>query len=167
MQRLKGSPASNNNAAMKKLQIVMVALLVGAWTASTASALPAEVEKLLGGSEYVYIASTRKDGSLGKAAEIWFMYRDGAVYVGTSPTSWRVKRIQWGRPGAKIWVGKRDGPSFAATGELVDDDRIEGLLLETYAEKYPAGWKRYEESFRKGFADGSRVIVKYSPGGAD
>lgn len=146
---------------MKKF--VIVALLLGASVASTAIALPAEVEKLLGDSEYVYISSTRKDGSLGKPAEIWFLYHDGAVYVGTSPTSWRVKRIKWGRPGAKIWVGKRDGPSFAASGELVDDDRIEALLLETYAVKYPDGWKRYEQSFRKGFADGSRVVVKYTP----
>jgi hypothetical protein len=156
-------PRSNDNAAMKKLRLLMVALLVGAWTASIATALPAEVEKLLADSEYVYISSTRKDGSLGKPAEIWFLYHDGAVYVGTSPKSWRVKRIQWGRPGAKIWVGKRDGPSFAATGELVDDDRIRALLLETYAVKYSEGWKRYEQSFREGFADGTRVIVKYSP----
>jgi len=130
---------------------------------ASAEALSAEIEKELASATYVYIASTRKDGSLGEPAEIWFLYHDGAVYVGTNPTSWRVKRITWGRPAANIWAGKRDGDSFAATGEILDDDAIEAKILETFAEKYPEGWKKYGDGFRKGFADGSRVVVKYAP----
>jgi len=131
--------------------------------AAASWALSAELEKRLADSEYVYIASTRKDGTLGKPAEIWFLYHEGAVYVGTRPDSWRVRRIRWGRPQAKIWVGKEDGPSFLARGEVVDDDAIESLMLQTYAKKYPQGWKRYEDNFRKGFASGERVVVKYTP----
>lgn len=131
--------------------------------APSAGAVGAEVETRLRNAEYVYISSTRKDGSLGKPAEIWFFYHDGAVWVGTRPESWRVKRIKWGRPAAKIWVGERDGPSFAATGEIVDDDATEALLMKTFAEKYPGGWQSHAENFRKGFADGSRVLVKYTP----
>lgn len=138
--------------------VVAVALV-----AASAAAISAETEELLKKSEYVYISSTRKDGTLGKPAEIWFHYHDGAVWVGTRPESWRVKRIRWGRPAAKIWVGKPDGPSFAATGEIVDDDEAEALLMKTFAEKYPAGWKSHAENFRKGFADGNRVLVKYTP----
>lgn len=130
---------------------------------TSASALSADVEKQLAEAEYVYISSTRKDGSLGEAAEIWFLYHEGAVYVGTRATSWRVKRINWGRPAAKVWVGKRDGSAFAAKGELVKDAKIEALLMKTFAEKYPGGWKKYAEGFRSGFADGSRVVVKYTP----
>jgi hypothetical protein len=144
------------------MRLAAVALLL-ACTAAASWALSAEIEKGLAESEYVYIASTRKDGTLGKPAEIWFLYHAGAVYVGTSPSSWRVRRIRWGRPQATIWVGKQDGPSFRARGEIVDDDAIEALLLETYARKYPEGWKRYEENFRQGFKDGKRVVVKYSP----
>lgn len=141
--------------------VAVVALLLCA--ASAAWGLSAELEKGLTDSQFVYIASTRKDGTLGKPAEIWFFYHDGAVYVGTSPSSWRVRRIRWGRPQAKIWVGKPDGPSFMARGEVVDDDATEALLLETYARKYPDGWKRYEKNFREGFKDGKRVLVKYTP----
>jgi len=125
--------------------------------------LPPDLTKLLGTSEFVYISSTRKDGTLSRPAEIWFMYHDGAVWVGTRPDSWRVKRIKWGRPQAKIWVGKQDGPAFTARGELVKDAAAEKVLLETFAKKYPQGWSKWEKSFRDGFADGSRVLVKYTP----
>jgi hypothetical protein len=74
-----------------------------------------------------------------------------------------VKRIKAGRPQAKIWVGKADGPSFVATGALVDAAPIEGVLFETFAKKYGEHWKSYEERFRSGFKDGSRVLVRYTP----
>jgi hypothetical protein len=117
----------------------------------------------LASSKYVYIASTRKGGSLGKPAEIWFLYYKGAVYVGTPPTSWRARRIKAGRPEAKIWVGKPDGPSFMAAGAIVNDPDVYPVMFETYAKKYPDGWPRFEEKFRNGFKDGSRVLIKYTP----
>lgn len=122
-----------------------------------------ELKKQLETSTYVYISSTRKDGNLGAPAEIWFMYRDGAVYVGTSPDSWRVRRIKAGRPAAKIAIGKPAGPSFTATGAVVSDPAAQAAMMEVYAKKYPEGWPRYAEKFRSGFKDGSRVLVKYVP----
>jgi len=132
-------------------------------TASGASPLSPAIEKALGDSDFVYIASTRKDGTLSEKAEIWFMYDGGKVYVGTPPASWRVKRIKWGRPEAKIWVGSREGPSFEATGAIVKDPALYAKLYEVYAKKYPEGWKRHEDGFRQGFQDGSRVLVAYTP----
>lgn len=116
---------------------------------------------LLDKSEYVYISSTRKDGTLGEPAEIWFFMHEGDLFVGTRPDSWRVKRIGWGRPQAKIWIGKRDGPAYQAKGAIEKDPAIQQKLLETFAEKYPKGWPRWEKSFREGFADGTRVLVRY------
>lgn len=126
-------------------------------------ALAPDIQKALESSPFVYISSTRKDGSLSQPAEIWFMYHDGAVYVGTRPNSWRVRRIKAGRPEAKIAVGKVDGPSFTATGSLPNEPAIQELLLKEYARKYPQGWETHEQSFRQGFKDGSRVLVKYVP----
>ena len=100
---------------------------------------------------------------LAAPAEIWFLWHDGAVYVGTRPTSWRVKRIKAGRPEAKIAVGSANGPSFTATGSLVTDPKIQALMLESYAKKYPDGWAQHADGFRSGFKDGSRVVVKYVP----
>jgi len=144
--------------------VLAVALLSTTLLAPCARAeLSAEIKTALATSKYVYIASTRKNGSLGKPAEIWFLYRQEAVYVGTPPTSWRARRIKAGRPQAKIWVGKTDGPSFMATGAIVSDPAAQQALLEAYAKKYPDGWSKFEEKFRSGFKDGTRVLIKYTP----
>jgi hypothetical protein len=145
--------------------------------ASAESTLSDSLKEELRGAKYVYISSTRKDGSLGRPAEIWFFYHDGAVYVGTRPASWRVKRIKAGRPAAKIWIGKPNGPSmfqaseadlkglssFEAMGSVVDDTKIHEAMFEAFAEKYPDGWPTHEKGFRTGFKDGSRMLVKYVP----
>lgn len=144
--------------------ILAIALLSTTLIASPAHAeLSAEIKTALTASKYVYIASTRKNGSLSKPAEIWFLYHQGAVYVGTPPTSWRARRIKAGHTQAKIWVGKTDGPSFMATGAIVSDPGAQQAMLEAYAKKYPDGWSKFEEKFRSGFKDGTRVLIKYTP----
>jgi hypothetical protein len=128
-----------------------------------AGELPKNLQDLLASSTYVYISSTRKDGALSRPAEIWFLWRNGSVYVASAPTTWRVRRIRWKRPQAKIWIGKTDGPSFTATGAVVNEPEMYPILFETYARKYPDRWKGWEDDFRKGLADGSRVLVRYTP----
>ena len=143
---------------------VAIALFAALLTTPRAQAeLSAEVKSALTTSKYVYIASTRKDGQLGKPAEIWFLYRNGAVYIGTPPGSWRARRIKAGRPQAKIWVGKADGPSFPAIGAIVNEPDAQQAMLEAYAKKYPDRWSKFEEKFRSGFKDGTRVLIKYTP----
>ena len=139
--------------------LVLTVVLV----APSGAALSPDVDRALRESKYVYVQSERKSAALGKPAEIWFHYDGKAVYVGTPPTSWRVRRIKAGRPDAKIAVGKVDGPSFTATGSLPNDPAMQELLLKEYAKKYPQGWETHEQSFRQGFKDGSRVLVKYVP----
>jgi hypothetical protein len=144
--------------------VLAITLLSVMLSRSSAHAeLSAEIKSALTSSKYVYIASTRKNGSLSKPAEIWFLYRNGAVYVGTPPTSFRARRIKAGRTQAKIWVGKTDGPSFTATGAIVNDAAAQQAMLEAYAKKYPDGWSKFEEKFRSGFKDGTRVLIKYTP----
>ena len=131
----------------------------------SAAELSSELQQALDSSKYVYIQSERKSGEFGSKAEIWFFAHDGAVWVGTPVTTYRVRRIQAERTKAKIWIGSRDGPSFEATGSLVKDEAVNEILYKTFAEKYPDGWSTYEESFRSGFADGSRTLVRYDPAG--
>jgi len=147
---------------MMRSLTMLAATLTLAGVAS-AIELPADVRDKLASSTYVYISTQRKDGSFGKPAEIWYMWHDGAVWVGTPPTTWRVKRITHHRPNAKIAVGKPDGPSFDAVGSVVKDDKVAAKLFETYAKKYPDRWPGYEEKFRTGMKDGSRVLVRYVP----
>ena len=144
-------------------RIALLFVLVVGLAVSAAEALEPALEKALETSPYVYIASTRKDGTLSKPAEIWFFWHKSALYVGTPKTAHRVRRIQAGRPQAKIWVGKPDGPSFVATGALVSSPELNEVLYSTFAKKYGEHWKSYEERFRTGLKDGSRVLVRYIP----
>jgi len=142
----------------------LIVAIATAWsTVAFGAELSAALKDQLGSRTYVYIASQRKNGSFSKPAEIWFLFHDNAVWVGTPPTSWRAKRIKAGRTAAKIAVGKPDGPSFEAVGAIVQDPKIHALMFETYAKKYPDGWSKFEEKFRTGFKDGSRVLIKYTP----
>ena len=145
---------------MRRLPLIILAVVL---VSGIAAALPTDVDRALRESQYVYIQSERKSDTFGKPAEIWFMYDGGAVLVGTSPTSWRVKRIKAGRKRARIAVGKVDGPSFEAMGQLVHDAAVEQRLLAEFGRKYPDGWKRFEDRFREGFKSGDRVIVRYTP----
>lgn len=138
-------------------------LLVLVTAAGARAGLSAEATKALRESTYVYVQSQRKTGEWSKPAEIWFHYEDGKVYVGTRPTSWRVKRIGWKRAKARIAVGKVDGPAFEAHGELVKDHAVEERLMADYAKKYPEGWAKFEQAFRDGFKSGERVVVRYTP----
>jgi len=148
----------------------VAAIKIAFWAALAASAGAAqparagwgpEIEKKLAESRYVYVSSERKDGSFSKPAEIWYLFHEGAIWVASPPTTWRVRRIQAGRRRAKIRIGALDGPEIEAIGEIVKDERVNQVLFETYAKKYPDRWPSYEASFRKGLRDGSRVLVRY------
>ena len=143
--------------------LLIVAALLAALVAPAAAGLAPDVDHALRDSKYVYIQSQRKSGEMGKPAEIWFYYDGEAVYVGTRPSSWRVRRIKAGRTKARIAVGKQDGPSFTATGELRHDADLEQKLMAAYAQKYGDDWKRFADSFRDGFKTGDRVLVRYTP----
>jgi hypothetical protein len=155
------SPGSIVRGSVPRRLVAVASLLL--LSAALAGALSADLDRALRESQYVYVQSERRGGVFGRPAEIWFMYDGGAVLVGTPPTSWRVKRIRAGRPRARIAVGKPDGPSFDAKGEIVRDPAVEGRLMDELARKYPDGWKRFEQRFREGFKTGERVVVRYTP----
>ncbi len=145
---------------MRRVAALVLALAV---VATAHAGLSPETERALREAKYIYIQSERKSHDLGKAAEIWFYYDGKAVYVGTPPTSWRVRRLKRGRARARIAVGKADGPAFEARGEVVHDAAAEQRLMDEYARKYPEGWSRFADKFRDGFKSGERVLVRYTP----
>ena len=139
-------------------------VLLGLLAALPAAAdLTPELTHQLADAKYVYIQSERKSGEWSRPAEIWFFTDGGKLYVGTRPTSWRVRRIRAGRTKARIAVGSPQGPTFEATGAVVRDPAVEARLLAAYAKKYPEGWAKFEQSFRDGFQSGERVLVQYTP----
>jgi len=144
------------------LTTILVSTVAISVPAQSASFSP-EQQNALDSSKYIYVQSTRKDGSPSKAAEIWFMYYKDAVWVASPVTTHRVKRIQAGQTKAKIAIGKPDGPSFAAKGSLVKDPEVNKVMFETFAKKYASDWSSYDKKFRDGLADGSRTLIKYEP----
>lgn len=144
--------------------VIALAMLTGPVPrVGAAEPLAPAVVQALGTSRYVYIATQRKDGNFGTPAEIWFMWDQGAVWVASPRTAFRAKRIRAGRPAARIAVGSRTGPTFAATGTIVRDAAAYARLYGTFARKYPDGWPKYEMQFRGGLKDGSRVLMRYQP----
>ena len=143
--------------------VLACSVLLLALLAAAQAALTPELSRELADAQYVYIQSERKTGDFGKPSEIWFFVDGGKLYVGTRPSSWRVKRIKAGRTRARIAVGSPQGPSFEATGALVKDPKIEEKLMRAYAKKYPDGWARHAASFKDGFRTGERVLVMYTP----
>lgn len=144
------------------MRTIPVALTLVAASVALA-AFPPGIEEKLREATYVYVQSERKSGELGAPAEIWFHVENGAVWVGTRPASWRVRRIKAGRTRARVAVGSPTGPAFDATAALVEDDAVAERLMEAFAKKYADGWKRHEQSFRDGFKSGERVLVRYTP----
>jgi hypothetical protein len=155
-----GACAGQYARGMRRAWIVAAVLVLAV---GVHAGLAPEIDKALREATYVYVQSERKTGEWSKPAEIWFHYEDGKVYVGTRPTSWRVRRIGWKRTKARIAVGKQDGPAFEARGALVKDAALEERLMADYAKKYPDGWTKFEKSFRDGFKSGDRVVVRYTP----
>jgi len=137
--------------------LVLLAVTV-AWAGFTE-----EQRRALEEARYVYIQSERRSGEWSKPAEIWFFVDGDTLYVGTRPTSWRVRRIQAGRRRARIAIGTPQGPTFEARGSVVKDRAREEQLMEAFARKYPDGWPRHEQNFREGFRSGDRLLVAYTP----
>ena len=152
----------------RRRRAVWVVLLVAGVVATACrhsaaddAAVDAKAASALATSKYVYLSSLRKDGVFGAPAEIWFMWKDGAVWVASPTTTWRVRRIRAGRARARIAIGSKDGPTIEALGAIVTDRTRYDELYRTFAAKYSDGWTRWEQSFRTGLEDGSRVLIRY------
>jgi hypothetical protein len=174
-------------ALLSRRQVVMGATaLVGGLVlapprilrAADTYSLPAASSAALAKSPLVYISPLRKSGAESSChGEVWYFFDQGAVVIMTSTESWKTRSVQAGLDGARIWVGdfgpvKRAGdkyraaPTFLAKAEIIGDRAIFDRLLSAYAERYADGWGKWGPRFEKGFADGSRKVIRYKPAGA-
>jgi len=129
-------------------------------------------------SPYVYVSPLRGDGQESTChAEVWFGWIDGAVVVTVASDRWKATSIDRGLARARVWVGDygrwkaadsktesfREGPSFAARAEKLQDEALLEKLLSQYDEKYPDEMGKWRDRMRKGHAEGSRVLIRYTP----
>ena len=151
-----------------------LALLV----APAALARAAELEQVLETSGLVYVSPLRADGRESTChGEVWFGWIDGAVVINTSTETWKARALERGFDRARIWVGDhgrwkrllgsnqafRQAPSFEARAERRKDDALLDRLLAIYEKKYPDEIAKWRDRMRNGHADGSRVLIRYTP----
>jgi len=137
--------------------------------------IPAATQQALEESPLVYISPLHSDGRESSChGEVWYCVDEGGVLIGTGKDGWKARALGSGRDEARIWVGDfgpvkqspsgfRSGPSFKAKAERVKDDAGFARLLAAYGKKYSSEWGKWRPRFQQGWADGSRVLIRYTP----
>ena len=150
-------------------------VLPGRMGAADDFALPDATKAALSGSPLVYISPLHHDGRESRChEEVWYFVDGGDVVIATAVERWKAKAVRSGRDRARIWVGDfgrgrkvgdryRAGPSFLASARIDEDRATFERLMKAFAGRYADGWDKWEPRFEKGYADGTRVLIRYAP----
>ena len=126
-------------------------------------------------SHLIYLSPVKRDGSLSRCqAEVWYVQSDADMYVVTASSAWRAEAPRQGLTRTQVWVGDvgvwsrsrgkyKELPSLMTEAQLVDDPAVHARLLERFGVKYASEWGTWGPRFKNGLADGSRVMLRYSP----
>lgn len=137
--------------------------------------LPQAARDALAASPLVYVSPLKKDGSESTChGEVWFVQDGNDVVLVTAEDRWKARSVRGGLDRARLWVGdfgvwtSADGkykaaPTFVARVSFDADAAARGRALEAFGKKYPADWDKWGPRFRDGLADGSRVLLRYTP----
>jgi hypothetical protein len=127
---------------------------------------------------FVYVSPLLGNGKESHChGEVWYGWLGGAVVIITSQQTWKAQALAKGLSRARIWVGDhgrwkrtlgrnetfRQAPHFDAVGSAVKDDALLERLLALYEKKYPDEIANWRDRMRKGYHDGSRVMIRYQP----
>jgi hypothetical protein len=126
-------------------------------------------------SPLVYVSPLLADGKESRChGEVWFFVDGGDIVLATATKTWKARALAAGRDRARIWVGDfgpyakspeavAKAPSFVASARLDKDRAVFDRLLAAYAVKYPDEWDKWKPRFESSYADGSRVVLRYTP----
>ncbi len=126
-------------------------------------------------SHLIYLSPLKSNGALSSCqAEVWYVQAESDMYVVTASSAWRAEAVKRGLSKTHIWVGdvgvwkSSDGaylklPSLNAEASLVEDPVAHARLLEKFGAKYASEWGTWGPRFKTGLAEGSRVMLRYSP----
>jgi hypothetical protein len=140
--------------------------------------LPEATRTALAESPLIYVSPLRSDGAESTChGEIWFVQDGADLLVATGHDGWRARAVRRGLDRARVWVGDfgqwkrsgerfKTGPTFLAKARFDADAEVVERTLQAFGKKYPAEWGKWEPRFRKGLADGSRVLIRYQPSDA-
>ncbi|MAE93829.1 MAG: hypothetical protein CL910_04150 [Deltaproteobacteria bacterium] len=150
--------------------------LASALRADEAGPVTAAHRSALSKSPLVYVSPLKSDGSESSChAEVWFVADGDDALVVTSVESWKSASLKKGLNRVRLWIGDhgvwttsdgafRSSPTVLA-GARFDPGAAEATLAK-FGEKYPEAWDKWGPRFKDGLADGSRVLIRYSPVGA-
>ena len=130
-----------------------------------------EVRNALTESELIYLSPLKSNGDLSRCqAEVWYVMQGADALVCTAADSWRAVAPATGLTRTRLWAGDegvwRNGRHRSLPSVLVDasieadSGEIETALL-LFGDKYVAEWGTWGPRFRRGLADGSRVMLRY------
>jgi|SRR5271163_2760748 len=129
-----------------------------------------ERDALLGTAHTVMVTTLRRDG-WPVTLPLWFVWTDGHLYIGTPPSSAKIKRIHHDDrcsvlvEAGDAWVDLAaiEFPARAVQLEPgPDTERIAKLLDEKYADFQPP-WDRVPEVVLRSYAD--RTYLRMEPAG--
>ncbi len=139
--------------------------------AAAGPALPGVVEE----TDLIYLTPLQSNGAESRCqAEVWFVPDGNDLLVVTAADAWRAEAVRQGLTSARIWIGDvgvwnsearyKALPEVMATGGLDEDPAAHEAALEKFGSKYRLEWVIWGPRFRKGLADGSRVLLRYQVG---
>ncbi len=133
------------------------------------------LKKAMAESSLIYLTPIQSNGQESRCqSEVWFTYDGDDLYVCTTVKTWRARAVARGLDRARIWVGDlgewkgtggkyRALPQIEAQVSVVSDKGQERQALEMFGDKYSLQWVLWGPRFRKGLADGSRIMLRYRP----
>jgi hypothetical protein len=157
--------------------LASVATALGARFGARAAAT-SDLDRALEASGLVYVSPLLADGRESRChGEVWFAWLDGAVVIITARERWKARAVQRGLDRARLWVGDhgtwkraigksdefRQAPAFDARAAIAKDTALLERVLAAFERKYPEEIGAWRDRMRAGFADGSRVLIRYEP----
>ena len=180
--------ASSDGGATDSVRLTRRTVLLGGASLLGAALLPvrgalgadaplidAVLAKALEESQLVYISPLHADGRESSChGEVWFFEDRGSVVIVTAKDRWKARALRTGRHRARLWVGEhgrgrlagegfREAPSFVASASFDEDSATWSRLMASYAKRYPDEWGKWGPRFEQGRADGSRLLIRYTP----
>jgi hypothetical protein len=150
------------------LKTLKLAVLLGATFAATqctagqSHGVSAALKADLTQSRGIFVVPAQPGAARKAPNQAWFIYQSGAIYITAAATDPRVRDLQLGKQDANISIGKPDGPVVAASGAIINDDKVHETVLEGLQSKYPDIWKQYGQALRYNLKHGSAVVIKYT-----
>lgn len=126
-------------------------------------------------SALIYLTPILSNGKESSChGEVWFVHHEKEIFVVTQHDAWRAQAVRQGLNTAAIWIGEfgvwksakdqyRSAPYLRISGRLEDNAETHAQILEKFGQKYADEWGSWGPRFRKGLADGSRVMLRYQP----